>query len=640
MAYAHARGVIHRDLKPSNIMVGSFGEVQVMDWGLAKVLAGGRRRRSSDGPVVRVEAHESASPRRGAVAAATRSRPGSVMGTPAYMAPEQARGEVDALDERADVFALGSILCEILTGRPAFAGRTGRRSRGGPRGARSPRRMARLDGVRGRCRSSTGLAARLPGRRGVDGRPRDARAVARRITAYRAGVQERLRAAELARVEAQARAEEEAKRRGLADQLAAAAVARAAGERRRRRLAVALAASIVALLVCGGGGLAACLYPAPGLAGAGRRGPEGGRAAARPGRGRSRRRPRQVAGGPRRAPSAARPAGRRARRGPSRARLDALDAQVERGAAGRAAVDRRLVDRLEEIRGGMVADDKADAAFAEAFAAAGYDRGRPGRRARGDRPAPGRSAPRRRPGAAAALDTWAVVRRYVASPAPASADPGRRPPTPGRRPRRRPRPLAQSPCATPWPPATPALAAAGSPTTPTSTARDRSASGCSGHSLEMAGDAQPGARGPPPRPSHLSRRLLAQHRAGPGPARRGPLGPGGDQLLDHQPGHPRRAVPAGRAVLHGGRRPAPAVRLGAPAPRHGDAQRRGSGTRRFAEFREALRLQPDDPTIHNSLGLALPRYGEPDEAAAEFREAIRLSPALRPRPGQPGRPAR
>lgn len=108
LAYAHDHGVLHRDLKPDNIMVGAFGEVLVMDWGLAKVLPWAQRGVRT----VRTAA--------GSLA----SEPGSVLGTPAYMAPEQARGETELLDERADVFGLGGILCEILTGSPPYVGAT------------------------------------------------------------------------------------------------------------------------------------------------------------------------------------------------------------------------------------------------------------------------------------------------------------------------------------------------------------------------------------------------------------------------------------------------------------------------------------------------------------------------------------
>ena len=126
MAYAHSRSVIHRDLKPANIMVGAFGEVQVMDWGLAKVLQTGGiadETKAANKPkeVSIIETIRSGGSRTsdGAVVG-SQTRDGSVMGTPAYMSPEQAAGEADMLDTRADVFGLGAILCEILTGSPPY----------------------------------------------------------------------------------------------------------------------------------------------------------------------------------------------------------------------------------------------------------------------------------------------------------------------------------------------------------------------------------------------------------------------------------------------------------------------------------------------------------------------------------------
>jgi len=122
VAFAHAHGVIHRDLKPQNVMVGPFGEVLVLDWGVAKAAPLTEPPPSGSGP-------QEASCSRARLGTANSSEIpsspqtayGTILGTPAYMPPEQARGEVDRIDERSDVYSLGGILYFLLTGRPPRA---------------------------------------------------------------------------------------------------------------------------------------------------------------------------------------------------------------------------------------------------------------------------------------------------------------------------------------------------------------------------------------------------------------------------------------------------------------------------------------------------------------------------------------
>ena len=223
IAYAHSRRVIHRDLKPSNVVVGAYGEVQVVDWGLAKILTG-------EGPETPATEHDpvpvaTASP-------ASRSQSGAVLGTPAYMAPEQARGE--PADERADVFSLGGMLCEIITGDPPYA-------HGANHDDREPRSTDAASEALGGSPVdqelidlSRACLAMDPG-----ARPRDARAVLTRLDAYQHAHDERLREAELAAASAAA--------------TAAQATARLEAERRARRVTAALVGMVVLLTLASAG---------------------------------------------------------------------------------------------------------------------------------------------------------------------------------------------------------------------------------------------------------------------------------------------------------------------------------------------------------------------------------------------------
>jgi tetratricopeptide (TPR) repeat protein/tRNA A-37 threonylcarbamoyl transferase component Bud32 len=225
LAYAHSMGVIHRDLKPANIMVGAFGEVQVMDWGLAKVIADWAKP-ALEGHTPSDEQNLQSTIRNPQSVELTQA--GRVLGTLAFMAPEQARGEAGRVDERADVFGLGAILCVLLTGKPPYeAGLLSELLELARRGSQQPA-QERLD--------SCGVDAALvqlckhclaPDR---DSRPCHAGEVAEAVSEYRAAVARRLHQAELERTAAQARAKE---------------------ARRRVRLAVALAAAVL-LLALGG----------------------------------------------------------------------------------------------------------------------------------------------------------------------------------------------------------------------------------------------------------------------------------------------------------------------------------------------------------------------------------------------------
>ena len=155
VAFAHASGVVHRDLKPANVMVGPFGEVVVIDWGIAKV-RGAEPVGASDPTSARIQA--------GATG------PGAVLGTEGFMAPEQARGE-GRIDERADVYSLGAILREMVRSLDPAA----------PRPVAAIRDWAMADDPAGRYQSVTELVRDVA--RYLDGEP---------VAAYRESPLERI----------------------------------------------------------------------------------------------------------------------------------------------------------------------------------------------------------------------------------------------------------------------------------------------------------------------------------------------------------------------------------------------------------------------------------------------------------------
>jgi tetratricopeptide (TPR) repeat protein/serine/threonine protein kinase len=652
VAYAHARGVIHRDLKPANVMVGNFGEVQVMDWGLAKVLKeGGVADEPSATPEPRPEVSVIQTVRSGSKV--DDSQAGSMLGTPAYMAPEQAGGEIEHVDRRADVFGLGSILCEVLTGRPAYTGRSFQEVVRKAMRGNTGDALARLDA----CGAEPELIALARDCLSAEpeDRPRDAGAVAARMSAYLSGVQERLRAAELARVEADARAQE---------------------ERKRRKLALALAAAVLALVTIGGTGSAVywqqrrdqgarldlALREVTLLRGQAESNPEGD-----PGKW-----------------QAAVAAAQRAEDllgplidGPSRREVQALQKQVGE-AAQAAGRDANLLHAVVDIRSAEADDPNgsaSDAAYAAAFRDAGLDLDALG-------PETAAAKIRARPAGlamalAAALDDWANQRRkarpkdsegwrrLIATARTADPDKIRDQlreawSQPDAKARRGPLlELARQADPRTWPPASltllgDALAEAGEHEAAAGLLRRAQAHYPSdvwlnydlGRELEAVYPPRTeeaigyytAARALRPETGHeLAHALEERGRSAEATAVF-------QDLVVLRPGNGRHWSCLGNLLkLRGDRAGADAaldkavaalreaIRL-MPDFAYAHANlgvalmRQGKLDEAIAEDREAIRLRPDDGTTHFNLGTALGRQGKRDEAIVEFREAIRLQP--------------
>jgi serine/threonine protein kinase len=226
VGYAHAHRVIHRDLKPANVMVGAFGEVQVMDWGLAKVLDEKGTAPAEDGSAPEVtQAWTQVSP---TPEAGSHTQAGSLVGTPAFIPPEQAVGQIERVNERADVFGLGALLAVILTGKPPYVGDSFESVRVQAVRGQLQDCFARLDAC-GVEPELLALCKKCLAFEPAD-RPADAGAVAAAVAGLRAAADERARRAEVEQ---------------------ATAAARWAERRKRRRLALGLAAALALVLLAG-----------------------------------------------------------------------------------------------------------------------------------------------------------------------------------------------------------------------------------------------------------------------------------------------------------------------------------------------------------------------------------------------------
>lgn len=204
IAYAHSRGIIHRDLKPENVMVGEFGEVQVMDWGIATSVRTGVPERVS-----RVD-HEGRNDSLLDSSSIHDTRFGVIVGTPAYMPPEQAAGRRDT---QTDVFSLGAILCEILTGQPPYVAASPAEVFAKSVNAELQDAFDRLD----RCGVDSEILTLTKNclQPASGDRPPNAEYVASSMAAHLQAVQDRLHSSELASARAETKVHEERKRRFL-----------------------------------------------------------------------------------------------------------------------------------------------------------------------------------------------------------------------------------------------------------------------------------------------------------------------------------------------------------------------------------------------------------------------------------------
>jgi serine/threonine-protein kinase len=535
--------------------------------------------------------------------------PGRIMGTPPYMAPEQARGESEDVDERADVFSLGSILCEILTRDPAFTGR----SLGEIQGKAARGDLADASVRLGGCGADPALIelARhclVPER---DNRPRDARDVSTRITAYLRGVQERLREAELARIAAETRAEEEEKQRLLADRLAVEerlkrllADRLAVEERSKRRRGLALVGLVFGMMI---------------LAGVVWSWIERGAASRRAAAGTALAETRQLYIAASKAlPSdlsswdAARERAKHAKDLLAGADEPALMAEVmtlsDQVEAGRRAaeVEHKLLADLDAIRGELGVhwdDNRADAEYAAAFRAAGLDPDRADPEEVGSRIAAFRSAVE----IASVLDDWIAARRRARG--------------------QRDEPSWRSLIA---------VARKADPDPWRNGLRDQLDGGDITALRRLADDVSTLDRQPTPSLILLSRSL--KQRGEPERAR-GVLGrawrrdPGDfwvnfDSGMVHWDGSSYgRDWQINEAIRFLSAAVSLRPRGFAPYIAFGVAERdRGQYEQAAAAFRKALALNPDSVKAHNNLGMVLKAQGHLDEAVVQYREAIRLGP--------------